>query len=101
MAVVLVECVEGAGSDRKGLAAGQVLDLALPLETVAGFEVVLVPQHVIDARLDCGLRHGETEAVAGQGEALTRPAGAAGVAFGAFQILQGLDDHPVLSSVLR
>ena len=99
MAVVGVQRVHRAGHDRVALAGGQVLDLTLALDAVAGLEMVGVLHLLLPAGLDNGVVQREAHGVALQQEAAAAPAVAGHVALGADHLVKGANDHAAPPSV--
>ena len=79
--VVFVERVHGSGLQRVNLSGGNVFHLALPLNNVVGFNVVLVPHVLLGAGLNGGFVQGEANIILGKQKAPAGPHVSAHIAF--------------------
>src|SRR5437764_2428386 len=93
MPIVLVQRVQCARLDQVGPSGLQILKHSLTFDTINSLQMVLVPEHLVQAWLENGISNCYTHAVVCMQESATRPTPRSYLAFRAFKILLCSYDH--------
>jgi hypothetical protein len=78
----VIEYVNRSRRERKNFTACHILDLALTLDDIVGFNVMLIPEDLFRARDNRGFGQGITNTILGQQKAAAGPDLAAHIARG-------------------
>src|SRR5262249_20191699 len=98
--IMLVERVDGAGTDRIGAAGRDIHHLAFAGDAVIGLEMVLVVKAGFAAFLHHRVMQRAAHPVIAQDEAAALPAGTADIARAAGNVVESTHDHGVPSSLI-
>src|SRR2546429_8808923 len=93
MPIMFVQCVQGARLDHVDAFGLQILKQSLTFDTIDRLQMVLVPEHLVQAWLEDGVSECYTHAVVCMQESATRPGPRSYLAFRTFEVLLCSYDH--------
>src|SRR5438128_8804570 len=93
MPIVLVQRVQRARLDQVGPSGLQILKHSLTFDTIDRLQMVLVPEHLVQAWFEDGISECHTHAVVRVQESATRPTPRSYFAFRTFEVLFRFYDH--------